>query len=310
MRLNTPNTTPPRESFYSSDGIQLCYRVWTGAGKAHKPCLLLHGFTNQADIWQPLAEALQAKGFSVYALDFRGHGLSGWDPKRNYSHERLKQDVAEFLKHLELKSCHIIAHSLGARVASLLIAQLSRSGYDQVCSFCLADTGPDVRAAGVDKVRRDAEAMPQVFNKPDDYLRLLKRIYMLSEPSALEAMSHYSLHQQDGGQYRLRTDPEFTRYLWKPNTQNNNTKDLTAPLNQELWQALEKITVPCQLIRGQMSAILSTDTADKMLQTLTHAKLETIPMAGHALMLDNAAAFNKTVLEFVLDIERLQAQKG
>lgn len=298
-----------RSTFLSSDNIQLSYIVWPAHNTEHNPCLLLHGFSNQADIWQPLAEALQAQGFSVYALDFRGHGLSQWDPACDYSHERLKQDVLEFLQHLQMSNCHIVAHSLGARIASLLIAQLSSSAHHQIHSFCLVDTGPDVCAAGVAKVRRDAEAMPQIFNTPEEYLSILKRIYLLADQNTLRAMADYSLQQQTDGSYRLNTDPEFTRYLWKPNSHQNNTRDLTAPLNQELWQALANINTPCLLIRGQISAILSTQTTDKMLITLANAKLKTIPAAGHAVMLDNAKGFIQAALNFIIKKEQVSPAK-
>lgn len=290
--------------FTSSDGLELAIRHWPGTSSDLAPCLLLHGFSNQAEIWQSLAQELQALGHSVYALDFRGHGLSAWDPNCDYSHQRLALDVEQCLGFLQLEQLHLIGHSLGARVATLLIAQLQQKQDHQVLSFCIADTGPEVRAAGVAKVRQDAEAMPATFASPLEYWQLLKRIYLLADEQAIKDMAHYSLRAMNCGNFRLNTDPEFTRYLWNPQSYEHNANDLRAPLNDELWQAMGQIQSPCLILRGQMSAILAPRTAKKMAtEVIPEATLEVIPTAGHAIMLDNSQAFNRAVSHFLNRVE-------
>ena len=78
--------------------------------------VLLHGFTNDAHIWDGLASKLQ-QSHQVFALDFRGHGDSDWDPEGRYEHAVLVSDVQQIIAQLGLNNIHLVGHSLGARVA-------------------------------------------------------------------------------------------------------------------------------------------------------------------------------------------------
>ena len=96
-----------------------------------------------------------------------------------------------------------------------------------------------------------------------------------------------------------KTDPAFTRALWRPDSKQGTSQDLKYPLNEELWQSLAKIQCPTLIMKGQASAILSQKTAEKMLGMLQHGQLEIINRAGHALMVDNPDAFKQCLSAFI-----------
>ena len=281
----------------SPDDLRLHVMCWRGPQDA-PDILLVHGFMHHAFVWSHLAQRLR-QHFNVYALDFRGHGDSQWDAQQRYRHDDLQNDIRCAIDSLHLRGCHLIGHSLGARVAALLLAQQPQLAR----SFTLIDTGPDVGAAGVAKVRKDAETQPQVFASVEFYFDYLRKIYALANRDALAAFARHSLRQQ-GDNFALKTDPAFTRALWNPASYHNDSRDLRAPLNDQLWTALGKLTMPVLVMRGAASAILSQKTADRMLHVIPRAELKTVAMAGHAVMLDNPNDTTTLIEDFLQRVKQ------
>lgn len=60
----------------AGEGVRLFYRRWNAPAQ-RALCLVAHGLGEHGGRYAALAEALNAKGFSVWAADHRGHGRSG-----------------------------------------------------------------------------------------------------------------------------------------------------------------------------------------------------------------------------------------
>lgn len=289
--------TPPQSKYiHLRDGLRQHILCWNQEIHQQTPCLLLHGFTNDGHIWTSLAEHLQNK-HAVYAIDFRGHGDSDRDPKARYTHHTLVDDINDIVQHFGWQRFHIVGHSLGARVAALYIQRYQ----PELISFTIVDTGPEVGAAGVSKVRKDAEAMPAKFSSIEQYTEYLSNIYLLANRKNIELLlAKNGLKELPDGELTPKTDPAFTAALWNPQSYQNNAKDLKAPLNEQLWNALSHITAPTLILKGQISAILSRNIANKMAkQIMSNAQLSIIPRAGHAVMVDNPTEFEKQTLNFI-----------
>ena len=289
-------STPMPEScfFTANDGLKLHYLFWPNPD-SQDCCLLIHGFTNDAHIWDGLAEKLQ-KTHNVIAVDMRGHGDSEWDAEAKYTHPQMVEDVYALLKTLPFHHWHIIGHSLGSRVATLLISRKQL----KPASFVIIDTGPEVRAVGVNKVRMDAESTPTSFATVEDFNHYLSGIYLFGQPERIMAMARHGLKLNDKGKLIPKTDPAFTAALWKPDSYRGNSDDLKYPLTDELWQALSNIHCPCLILKGQASAILAKKVAEKMAnEVIPNATLKVIPQAGHAMMVDNPEMFEMIVVDFV-----------
>lgn len=284
--------------FYSSnDGLKLHYLFWPSthtATTSNSCCILLHGFTNDAHIWDGLSAKLQQQ-HDVIAVDFRGHGDSDWDEKAHYSHQHLLTDIHDLIKQLSYEHIHIIGHSLGARVATLMLGRTDI----KASSFTIIDTGPEVRAVGVDKVRKDAENTPKSFTDVEAFHQYLSSIYLFGQNDRIRLMAENGLKRLNG-QWVFKTDPAFTAALWKPESSQGNSDDLRAPLNEELWQSLSQIHCPSLILKGQASAILAKKTAEKMaFDVMPNAQFKTIRRAGHAIMVDNPNEFEATVTAFI-----------
>ena len=65
-----------------ADGLELHLLEWSRDGV---PFLLLHGFGNEAHIWDDLAPVM-APHYRTLALDLRGHGDSDRDAEARYDY--------------------------------------------------------------------------------------------------------------------------------------------------------------------------------------------------------------------------------
>src|SRR5512145_3394795 len=94
-----------------AQGLDLHLLEWSEAGVA---LLCLHGFGNEAHIWDDFAPAV-APYYHTLALDHRGHGDSAWDPGRRYDHDTMVEDVERVLDALGIERLVLVGHSLGGR---------------------------------------------------------------------------------------------------------------------------------------------------------------------------------------------------
>lgn len=303
----------PRSAYFDTDdGIRLHYLTWTsqnhseGDASALPTCLCLHGFTNDAYIWNKFAQQLSTT-HRVIALDFRGHGDSAWDPYEHYTHYRLLEDIQQWVAHLQLDEFHLIGHSLGARVGALYLAKYQPN----IKSYTIVDTGPEVRSAGVKKVRQDAETTPKTFDSVSSYQTYLEGIYLLGNQGQIQHMAKNGVKNIGNNTWIPKTDPAFTRSLWHPKQNvpsmsgvsdhsETNASGLKAPLDQQLWRALSLIRAPSLVLKGQVSAILSNKIAKKMVEeVMPNARLMLIKRAGHAVMIDNPDEFCEESTRFI-----------
>jgi pimeloyl-ACP methyl ester carboxylesterase len=101
----------------SINGATLHVRVG-GHGPA---ILMLHGFGDTGDMWQPLALAMM-RDHTVIVPDLRGMGLSS-HPEKGYDKKSQAQDMARLLDHLKIDKFALVSHDIGNMVAYALAAQ-------------------------------------------------------------------------------------------------------------------------------------------------------------------------------------------
>ena len=114
----------PHETFTTSDGKTLFLRRWNPdtltPAKKDIAILLFHGFTAYSGPYSMAGEPLSAGGYTVFGLDYRGHGLSDGNRGDNPGKERWIADLAEsvkYVKSLGFKKVIVLGHSLGVAAA-------------------------------------------------------------------------------------------------------------------------------------------------------------------------------------------------
>jgi acylglycerol lipase len=106
------------EDLIADDGLRLHIYRWVPKN-AHGAIVLSHGWSEHAGRYHELANWLVARGFEVHGLDHRGHGKS--DGRRGHvnSWHDYTRDLESLRRTVEHDHQYILAHSMGAMIASL-----------------------------------------------------------------------------------------------------------------------------------------------------------------------------------------------
>jgi pimeloyl-ACP methyl ester carboxylesterase len=83
--------------------------------------VLLHGFGDTGDMWEPLA-AILVKDHRVIVPDLRGMGLSS-HPEEGYEKAAQASDLAKILDALKVEKFQLVTHDIGNMVGYALAAQ-------------------------------------------------------------------------------------------------------------------------------------------------------------------------------------------
>jgi len=117
----------PHHVFTTTDGVTLFLRRWNPdtivPAKKDIAVLIFHGFTAYSGPYSMAGIPISKGGYTVFGLDYRGHGLSDGNRGDTPGKERFIADLAEavkYVKGLGFKKVIVLGHSLG--VASAICA--------------------------------------------------------------------------------------------------------------------------------------------------------------------------------------------
>jgi non-heme chloroperoxidase len=95
-------------TFSTRDGTEIYYKDW-GSGQ---PIVFSHGWPLSSDAWEDQMFYLASRGYRCIAHDRRGHGRSS-QPWQGNDLDTYADDLAELVKHLDLKNAVHVGHSTG-----------------------------------------------------------------------------------------------------------------------------------------------------------------------------------------------------
>lgn len=284
---------PPRSRRVAgAHGLDLHLLEWSEQGV---PLLLLHGFGNEAHIWDDFAPEV-APYYRTLALDHRGHGDSAWDPEGRYDHDTMVEDVERVTQALGIERLVVIGHSLGGRIATLFAGRHP----ERMAGLVLVDIGPELDPRGISRIRTEVESSREpVFASVDEYARLLSLHYPAAQPSALGRMARHGVRQREDGRFVLQMDPALRGAGFSPPPEEAAERERR--LGAEQWDALRRVSCPTLVVRGAASDVFSPEVADRMTEeALAKGVLAIVPRAGHSVMTDNPEGFREAVAAFVL----------
>ena len=264
-----------------ANGVQLNVEI----GGQGPPLVLLHGFTGSAASWRAHLGAFRDK-FETLAVELLGHGASDSpaDPAR-FRMERCVEDLAAVFDHLGLQRVNLLGYSMGGRVALHLTAALS----ERIGALVLESASPGL--AG------QAERQARVASD--------EALANLIEQQGLEAfVEHWSQLPIFASQALLpevvRDDLRAQRLSNNPRGLANCLRGLGAGVPPSLWDRLNEVRTPALLIAGGLDPKYVT-IAQAMADALPAGRLGILPGAGHAAHLEQPEAFDRLVLEFLME---------
>lgn len=200
----------PRESggtvrdvrYQTRDGYTIAASVYPAAGQKPSGLILVHMLGATRDSWAPFAAKARSMGYSVIAMDLRGHGDSTEQSGRHTSHKSFtKPDWTAAADDLAgAKACLLEA---GADPDNLVIIGAGIGGN---LALRYAATDADIQAAvlvspGLDYRGVTAEdAIERYGNRPLLMMTALGDAYAASSCRALEkaAKGHCEIREYDG----------------------------------------------------------------------------------------------------------------
>ena len=272
----------------SSDGLRLHYRD-VGRGDAGAlPVVCLPGLTRTAVDFEVLAAHLAGGGAAarrrVLSLDYRGRGGSDRDPDAtHYSVPVEAGDVLAVLGDAGVTEAVFVGTSRGG----LITMVLSTVRPEMIRGAVLNDIGPVLEPAGLDRIRGYVGRLPAPKDW-DDAVRTVKSYAASQFPGLDEDDWRYfarTTYEERDGILSGRYDPALTEAL----RQLDPAKPIPA-----LWPQFEGLSgAPVLVVRGQMTDLLSEQTAAEMARRHPDCALLTVPGQGHAPLLHDPATLGR-----------------
>ncbi len=275
-----------------SDGLSVHVLEWSEAGT---PLVLVHGFGNEAHIWDDFAP-LVAPHYRTVAVDLRGHGDSDHDPERRYDYDCHVADLEAITAALGIERLVLVGHSFGGRTSMLFAAKHP----ERMAGLVIVDIGPEHDPRGTTRIRMEVmQRGDGSFADPAEYERVLAHNFPAGSEGALRRMAQHELRRRADGRYERKADPAFM--AGRPGASEAEGEAGERDTAKRLWDALARILCPTLVVRGAASDILSPEIADRMVDdVLQKGQLAIVPRAAHSVMTDNPAGFAEATSGFVL----------
>jgi pimeloyl-ACP methyl ester carboxylesterase len=271
--------------WYSADGLRLHFRDYPG--DPNRPALLcLPGLTRNARDFEGVAQRMAGKR-RVIAVDLRGRGESdvAIDPL-TYVPPVYLQDVGALIAEQCVGPVVLLGTSLGGLIAMLL----SLTARPALAGVLLNDVGPEIHAEGLARIVSYV-GRGERFASWDEAARQIAASHDGAFPDYTQAdwlaWAHRMCRESDDA-IVFDYDPRIAEPFKLPQPEPAF----------DLWPAFETLHgLPALLVRGQLSDILTAQTASEMVRRVPTMELVTVPRVGHAPTLEEPDA--------VLAIDRL-----
>lgn len=263
-----------------------------GDEKNH-PILLLHGGGQTRHAWQETAHRLVKRGYTVIAVDQRGHGESEWLPGGNYSFDFFARDILTLSKSIQDDfGCKaiVVGASLGG-IGALLAEGHYRPGNCK--ALILVDITPRVSPLGVSRIlefmaakaEQGFASLEEAADAISSYLPNRKR------PDNLDGLKK-NLRLGSDGRYRWHWDPKFVEQRGEYDINSDVFEDL-------MINSAKSLNLPVLLLRGSRSDLVEEEHVEEFRKLVPHASYVDVSGAGHMIAGDKNDIFAEALINFI-----------
>jgi pimeloyl-ACP methyl ester carboxylesterase len=253
--------------------MKLAHREY-GQGK---PLIILHGLFGQSDNWNTLAKNFADKGFRVFTLDQRNHGLSPHDT--DWTYDAMAADLREFITDHELTDPVILGHSMGAKTVMYF-----EKNYPGIASaIIIADMAARAYPPHHDKVLQALHAVD--FN-------------VLKTRKEAEAVMNNYISDFGTKQFLLKNiywkDSAAAEMAWRFNLKVISEHYTNVTVAVPFYTS----AVSTLIVRGDRSDYVLQSDLDDFRERYPNSKVVTIAGAGHWVHAEKPQEFFNAVMEF------------
>jgi pimeloyl-ACP methyl ester carboxylesterase len=267
----------------AANGTQIYVRVG-GHGPA---VVLLHGYGETGDMWQPLAVQL-ARTHTVVILDLRGMGLSG-HPATGYDKKTQGMDVSGVLDTLKVGQVDVVAHDIGNMVAYAFVAEHP----DRVTHVVFMDA-PIPGVGPWEEILKNPLLWHFRFGGPD-----MERLVKGRERIYLDRF--WNEFSADPKNFDEASRVHYARLYARPHAMHDGFEQFHAfdqdALDNRAFLAKGPMTMPVLAIGGEKS--FGPEMAVVAKAAFTNVQGVVIPASGHWVMEENPRATVTAVTNFL-----------
>jgi pimeloyl-ACP methyl ester carboxylesterase len=221
--------------------------------------------------WTPLGRALERE-FDVVMPDARGHGGSS-APHHGYRYDDLASDIVGLIRGLELSRPVLLGHSMGGMTAAVVASRRAAV----IRGLILVD--PTFLSSERQRDVRDSDVA-------DQHRRAL-------------GLQKSELVAQARARHRRRS-PELVELQAEARLKTRMAAfDVLTPPNPEYRDVMSAIDVPCLLVIGDSSPVVTLDMAMELRGLNPHVRIEQVEAAGHGLPFEQPEHLGQIVASFL-----------
>jgi 3-oxoadipate enol-lactonase len=257
----------------SADGVEINYRV-EGAGD--EAVVLVNGIGDDLEAWLLQVPDLLAAGLTVVSFDNRGLGQSG-RPAGPYTSRQGADDVRAVVEALGIDSFHLVGCSMGGLIA-LEYALAYPLG---LRSLTLANTY--------------AAADPYTLDILESWAAILAAGGM---PAVMRQMAPWIFSPEFHAQRPATLTGFIDEMVGTPQTAESFAAQLAILHDHDCWDRLAAISVPSLVLVAESDIFIRPALSRRLLERLPDARWASVA-GGHAVMWENAAAWNGAIVAFI-----------
>ncbi|WP_284119277.1 alpha/beta fold hydrolase [Acinetobacter seifertii] len=269
----------------TKDGVEIFYKDW---GPRDAQVLFFHhGWPLSSDDWDTQLLFFLKEGFRVVAHDRRGHGRSSqvWD---GHDMDHYADDVAEVVKHLNIKNAIHIGHSTGGGEVAHYIA---RHGQDNVKKAVLVSAVPPLMV----KTENNPDGLPkEVFDDLQNQVLTNRAQFFRDLPSG----PFYGFNRPDA-----KPSEGIIANWWRQGMTGSakaHYDGIVAFSQTDFTEDLKKITIPVLVLHGDDDQIVPYKTSGvKSAELLQNSQLKIYPGFSHGMLTVNHEVINADLLAFI-----------
>lgn len=263
---------PPSQFVAIGEGVTVHLR---DEGPKDAPVImLLHGSNADLHTWEPWVQALKGQ-YRVIRFDQVGHGLTGPDPKHDYSRRNYVEDILQVADALGLERFILGGNSMGGKHAMAFAV----AHPDRLTGLVLVD------GSGGPMLKRDKKEDEGSRSSGNIGFRIAQTpgINLLVEQITPRSLIKQSLEQSVSVK-SVVTEAAVDRYwelLRYPGNRRATLKRFSYPYDPLTEAEIASVATPTLILWGEEDRLIPVEAGRWLAKTLPDSKLVVYPKIGH-----------------------------